>query len=162
MPVPAAKVKSLCSPSETELVRASRKPELAELTPAEVKRLAVLRRKLFDKWQGLGRGQARARTRQVGLGTADANTELKVQIFREALTSFEARLAQLDGSTHSPAKKPPAKKPAAKKHSAKKHSAKPKAARAVEHRAARASVRKALSAVEDSLKRDGIKKKKSP
>jgi hypothetical protein len=151
MPVPAAKVRSLCTQSETELVRASRKPELAELSPAEVKRLALRARKLFDKWQGLGRGQSRVRTRQVGLGTADANTELKVQIFRDALTSFEARLAELDGPTHSPAQKSPAKKPAGK----------PKAVRAVKHRAARAAVRKALTAVEDSLKRDGIKKKKS-
>ena len=70
-------------------------------------------RKLFDKWLILSRSQSRVRTRQIGLGTADANTVLKVQIFRDALTSFEARLAELDGPNAGPPAKQPTGKPKA-------------------------------------------------
>ncbi len=136
MTIPASKVKALCTSSEVALVRASRKPELEQLSHAEVKRLAVRARKLFDKWQGLGRGQSRDRLRQTGSSSTDANTELKVQIFRETLDSFEARLAKLDASA---APKGKAAKPIRKKD------------RVADHRANRAVVRKGLNLVEELL-----------
>jgi hypothetical protein len=145
MPVPAAKIKAICTESELALVRASRKPELEELTQAAVKRLAVRARKSFDKWQDLSRGQARTKTREVGAGSTDPNTLLKVQIFRDALTNFETKLAKFAGSDGAGAKQ-----------------AQPKAkrARAAEHRATRATVRKDLAKVEAVLNRQKPKKKK--
>lgn len=146
MTVPAAKVRSLCTGAEVALVRASRKPELEQLSQAAAKRLALRARKLFDKWQDLSRGQSRARARQLGAGAVDENTALKAQIFRDALTSFETKLAKCEASLASGAKKPRPKT---------------KTDRAVEHRASRAAIRKGMTAVEDLLKSNKRKKKKS-
>lgn len=137
MTISAAKVRLVCTSSEADLVRASRKPALAELSYAEVKRLAARARKLSVKWQDLGQGQARARSRQAGLGTVDSNTALKAEIFREALTSLEARLAKLEAAADTATKKKA--KPTTKRD------------RNVEHRATRSAVRKGMTAVEDLL-----------
>jgi hypothetical protein len=145
MAIAASKVKAICSAAEVKLVRASRKGEIEKLTPAEVKRLAAQAKKLADKWHSLGRGQSRARNRKVGFGEADANTQLKGQIFREALEAFQAKLAQPEklagGSGKSAAKKS-------------------KQDRAAEHRATRAAVRKGMTAVEDLLDESEQPKKK--
>ena len=101
-----------------------------------MKRLALRARKLFDKWQDLSRGQSRARARQVGAAPWTENTVLKAQIFRDALTSFEAKLAKCEASLAS---------------GAKNSRPKTKTDRAVEHRASRAAIRKGMTAVEDVL-----------
>ena len=143
MTIPASKVRLVCTASEAELVRTSRKPELAQLSYAEVKRLAVRARKLFDKWQDLGHGQARVRSRKVGSGGVDANTALKTQIFRDALKNFEVRLAKLEASAASPAAKAKFKT---------------KRDQAVEHRTSRSAIRKGMTAAEDLLNRRNSKK----
>ena len=79
MTIPASKVRSCCTSSETALVRASRKGELEQLSHAALKRLAVRAGTLSDKWRDLGRGQSRVRRRKVGFGEIDANTKLKAQ-----------------------------------------------------------------------------------
>jgi hypothetical protein len=145
MTVPASKVRSYCTSSEVALVRASRKGQLEQLSHAELKRLAVRARALFDKWRDLGRGQSRSRSRQVGFGDLDANTALKAQIFREAMESFEAQLERRSGGT-APITKAPKRK--LKRH------------RSAEHRSNRASVRKSMTAVEDSLNAHGRRKKR--
>jgi hypothetical protein len=126
-----SQVKALCTQSESALVQASRKPELEKLSPARVKQLAARARKLFDKWQGQGRSQARARSRQVGSPDVDTRTQQKALIFKEALTQFESRLERLQAADAVAAGKAP--------------SAKPKKARAAEHRAPRARVRAKLA-----------------
>ncbi|HEX5446587.1 MAG TPA: hypothetical protein VFW87_22405 [Pirellulales bacterium] len=136
MTIPASKVKSICTRSEAALVRASRKGELEHLSPAELKNRTAQARKLADKWQGLVRSQSRTRSRQAGYGDTSANTALKAQIFREALASFQSRLAELDGT------KGPAARPAKPKS---------KRERSATHRASRAAVRKGMTAVEDLL-----------
>jgi hypothetical protein len=136
MTIPASKVRALCSESEIAIVRASRKPELAKLSRAEVKRLAIRARKLRDKWQIVARDQSRARSRLVGATQADKNTQLKAEIFRDALDVFEARLKQLDESGAPTARK---SRPKAKKE------------RTAEHRATRAAVRKGITAAADLL-----------
>lgn len=128
MTVPAAKVRMLCVGSEVALVRASRSPEIEKLSKVELKRHAVRARKLFDKWQGLGRSQSRTRGRATGSSDLPQNTKIKAQIFRDALDAFEAQLSE-------PAA-PPAKKP--KPIPPTSH------ARAGEHRATRAAMRKDL------------------
>ncbi len=145
MTIPASKVRTLCSTAEAALVRASRKPELEQLTPAQLKRLANQAKKLSDKWADLGRTQSRARNRKVGFGDVDANTKLKAQIFSDALASLEAKLAKAEKSTVSATK---TLKPKTKKD------------RNADHRSDRAAVRKGLAMIEDSIKSRAKKKKK--
>jgi hypothetical protein len=130
MATPASKVKSVCNASETALVRNSRKPNLEQHSKSELQKLAAQARKHFDKWQGLARDQSRSKGKKVGSAEADKNTRLKVQIFREALDNFVARLAKVAGSSEQPAGKSKAKTP--------------KRARSAEHRAGRAEIRKEL------------------
>jgi hypothetical protein len=139
MAVAASKVKSLCTAAEAALIRASRKPELEKLTAAELKRNIARARKLFDKWQGQGRQQARTQVRREGSPDLESNTKLKAQIFREALDSFEARAAKLSVSG----------KPASKD----------KKSRGAEHRTRRAAVRKGMTATLDlvNTKRAAVK-----
>lgn len=146
MAIPASKVRSVCSSSETALVRASRKPVLEELGPAELKRNAARAKKLFDKWQDLSRTHARARSEKVGFGETDANTQLKAEIFGEALKNFETRLAKLDSTKGSAAKGTGAKISITDRNA--------------DHRASRAAVRKGMSTVEDLLNAPARKKKK--
>lgn len=146
MAIAASKVKAICSAAEVKLVRASRKGEIETLSHAEIKRLAAQAKKLADKWRSLGRSQSRARNRKVGFGEADANTQLKAQIFGDALDAFTAKLARPEklagGSGNQAAKKG-------------------KKDRAAEHRATRAAVRKGMTAVEDLLDKSEQPKKKA-
>jgi hypothetical protein len=146
MTIPASRVKSLCTDSEAALVRASRKGELEQLSHAQVKQLAVRARKLTNKWRDLKRSQSRTRSRQVGFGDVDSNTKLKKQIFREALTSFEARLVKLETSGT---------------HAAEKSRPTTKKARSAEHRATRAAIRKGMTAVQD-LVNSQVKEEEKP
>jgi hypothetical protein len=144
MAISLAKFKEIATAAEVELVKASR--ALATLTSAEVKQLASRARKNYDKWVDLSRNQARETGKKIGFGEIKANTELKLQAFAEALKKFEAHLTTL-GSP-----------PAAKKTAAPKT----RQTRNAGHRAARASVRGELNAVQESLKgpaRKAAKKK---
>ena len=96
MVVPASKVRTLCTASEAKLVRASREPELKKHSAAELKRLIVRTRELSEKWEGQVRVQIRARAPKHGAVEADANTQLKRQIFRDALDSFTAQYAKTE------------------------------------------------------------------
>lgn len=146
MAVPIGKFKEIATSAEIELVRSSRKPAITNLSATELKKKAAQARKRRDKWQDLSRSQERARSKEVGFGETKANTELKVKAFAEALQNFEAQLA----------KQGPA--PAAKNKAARKT----RQARTASHRAARATIREELSAVQESLKgpaRKAAKKK---
>ena len=131
MAVPKSKVTELCTSTELALVMASRRPQLNQLTLAEVKRLAIRARKLSDKATDQGRAQARAKSAVVGAGIVPTRTQLKSQVFADALTIFEARQAKLEAaSAGATASTAPAKS---------------KAVRAAGHRATRAKVRKSLA-----------------
>jgi hypothetical protein len=84
---------------------------------------------LFDKWQGLSRAQSRGRSGTEGLGKSAANTQLKTEIFRDALENLNARLAALNSSGN-----------------AKGSSDKNKRSRQAEHRATRAAMRQGMMA----------------
>jgi len=146
MPVPAAKVKALCNSTEAELVRNSRPPQIKSLSLAEVKGAKARARKLADKWQGQLHKQARVKKGAKGVSGSDANTQLKAEIFREALTAFEARQAELEAKGAKPAtkKKTPTKK-----------------ARATSHRGTRAVIRDELALVTDVLNRGAKMVKKT-
>ena len=136
MPVPAAKVKALCTASETTLVHSSRKAELAQLDGAEVKKLAILARQLHDKWGDLNRRQSRAHGATHAPHDVDTNSHVKEEIFRDAHARFEERMLELQKAGVSTDAQP--------RTNTKKH-------RGVEHRATRAAVRKGMSAAEDLL-----------
>lgn len=146
MVVPAAKVREICTASEVALVRNSRAPSINLLTPAELKQHAVRARKLYDKWLALSRTQARARSGKVGFGETQANTELKLQIFADALKNFDDKLAN--------------QKPIAV--AGKPMRPKTKKSRNLGHRATRAEIREELSEIKEALKepaRNAAKKK---
>ena len=146
MAIPAAKVKEICTPQEAALVRSSRNPALGKLTPAELKKNAARARKLYDKWLAQSRGQSRASSKKTGFGESKPNTSLKVEIFGDALKSYEDKLAKLPAAT-GPKQKPKTKK-----------------ARGAGHRSARAEIRHELALEKESLKKPAKKhvtKKKS-
>jgi hypothetical protein len=129
MTVSETKLSALCNSSEIQVVRASRRPELNQLTHAELKRLAARARKLADKWQGQSRSRARKMSRQIGSGISTRNTSLKSQVFSEALRAIGVRLAELEAPAPGTAKSRP----------------KTKKLRNAGHRATRAKVRKSLA-----------------
>jgi hypothetical protein len=143
MAIPASKVRAICTASEAELVRASRKSELDQLNHAEVEKLLGQARKLFRKWRDLGRGQARARSQKVGFGEKAANTKLKVELFGDTVKRLEVQLAKLD-------KAAAGAKPASLT----------KKDRSAEHRATRAAVRKGMTAAGDLENETKFKKRK--
>lgn len=122
MRIPLSKAKELCTSSEFTLVSASRSPQVGKLSPEKSRSLAGRARRALDKWQDLGRTQAR-------MGSAGERTRLKVALFRDALDRFEARAAARR------AVGPAASKPAGRS----------KQARATGHRKARAAVREELA-----------------
>jgi hypothetical protein len=155
MAVPAAKVKEICTAQEAALVQASRKPDVDQLTPAELKQHIGRARQLYDKWLALSRSQARASGKKVGFGESKPNTELKSKAFGDAIKAFEDQLAKQSGSTVPKTK-------VAQKKIVQKKVAKTKQMRSDGHRVSRAEVRAELSAVKESLKepaRKAAKKK---
>jgi len=134
MVVPAAKVKEICTATEVVLVRNSRAPSINLLTPAELKQHAARARKLYDKWLALSRSQARARSGKVGFGETQANTELKLQIFADALKNFEGQISK--------------QQPIA--ISSKSVAPKTKKSRNLGHRATRAEIRDELSEIKEN------------
>lgn len=136
MLVPFATVRRLCSSTELNVVKMSRRPELLKLTEPQAVRHAQRARGLFDKWNELQRKQARA------AGGADMaklkNTELKVQIFREATELLESRAAALAGA----AAAVPDRKPA--------RTAKGRAAAVPSSRDVRRTVRRDLAEIRDT------------
>jgi hypothetical protein len=136
MAVAVSKVKAVCTASEAELVRASRKPALQRLTATELKRYVGRARKLADKWDNQGRKQVRARSSQAGMTDHDANTALKGEIFRDALSSLSAQLAAMEaaGATGGPQRGRPSK-----------------SRRVASHRASRALSRKEIAQQKRSI-----------
>jgi hypothetical protein len=143
MVIPASQVRLLCVGPEIALVRASRKPEIEQLSKVELKRHAVRARKLLDKWRSLGRGQSRDQRKATGSSDTAKNTRVKKQIFRDALDAFEAQLAKPATSTPKATKPIP---PTSKERSS-------------QHRATRAATRKGLTFTEDLLNAKVAKKK---
>jgi hypothetical protein len=149
MPIPLSQVKPLCTSSEFALVVASRQPQVEKLSLAEAKANAERARKLFDKWQDQLRSQARTSTRKVGTSNPDSRSQRKMEIFKDALRSFESHASSLESQG--------AEKGAAKAGT-------PKKKRALEHRSTRATVRKKLLAKGELLNKQAKKKqaKKRP
>ncbi len=138
MVVPASKVRALCTESETNLVRASWRPVLGQLTAAQAKRNAARARKLFDKWQKLDRDQSRSHRRKTGSGVRNTQTSVKVEIFQDAMLRFEGRLQELQTAALTPAAGRSKKKAKVKKATP-------------DHRGSRAVTRKLMRDAEEAM-----------
>jgi hypothetical protein len=143
MSVPHAKVKSVCTAAEVELVKASRGTELKKLSLAEVRQQAKRARNLLEKSQKLGRTQARPNAK-ISVGATPDRTKLKEEIFRDAVAAFEAQAEKLEAS-------------GASSKSPKRAT---KAKRAVGHRGDRAAVRSELTEAKRTINKKKAAKKK--
>jgi len=117
MQINYTKAKSICTDAEFKLLGFAKPRELAALKPGELKKFVPQARKYSDKWLAQSRKQGNPTT-----GAAARSFE-KHELFKEALTRFEAKLALLTAPP-APVKNAPAKKAVAKKAVAKKATAK--------------------------------------
>ncbi len=99
MPVTRAQAKEISTKPEYELVEASFRPTITELSPARLRSKITRARKLQDKYRDLAHRQNRetketapARSRS----TANLRTAQKARLFEETRERFEKRLAQLE------------------------------------------------------------------
>ncbi len=99
MSIPLAKAKTVCTAAEFGVVEASRRPRLGELSLKEAQRYAERARKLQDKWREQSRKQARGQRRQVGSADLATRSQLKEQIFADALAGFESQVTKLAAKT---------------------------------------------------------------
>lgn len=99
MALSLSEVKALCTASEFAVVEASRSPSLEKLSASDLKKNAQLARKLFDKWQGQSRKQARASSQAAGFPDTDTRSNSKTEVFREALDALEGRLNSVEASS---------------------------------------------------------------
>jgi hypothetical protein len=93
----------LCTASELQLVEATRRGKLEELTPAGLRQKISRTRKLLSKWRDAAKRQGRkARGRGKGgislPSRGTDNTERKISLFNEVLERFETRLAKLEAA----------------------------------------------------------------
>lgn len=99
MPVSRAQAKEICTKPEFELVEASFRPAVTELTPARLRSKAQRARRLQDKYRDLAERQNRGtKETQPGRPRSRANqrTERKARLFAETRERFEKRLAQVE------------------------------------------------------------------
>jgi hypothetical protein len=95
MPLSLDEIRALCTKEELALVLASHSPSIEKLSSTEVKKHAVNSRKMADKWQKLSRGQARTESRKTGAPDLDSRSHAKLELFKETLDVFEARLVAM-------------------------------------------------------------------
>jgi hypothetical protein len=128
-------LKKLLSTSEYSLFQSSHGESLSKATAAAIGAAVVRARALRDKWQDQFRKQQRTKQAAIGgRGTGGNDRSLeKIAIFAEAVSRFEARLAELGATA------------AAAVTAGRKKLAPTSSARTQAHRAARAQTRAALA-----------------
>lgn len=101
MAISKREARPLCTKREWELLVHSWNPELARVTPGRLRQKVQRARTLRDKFRDLARqqkGEARGKRdpKSTRPSRSNRNTELKAQIFDEALERFQARLAVIE------------------------------------------------------------------
>jgi hypothetical protein len=101
MTISKQRARQLCTKREYEFLEKSWGKELREVTPGRLRQKVSRARTLRDKFRDLARQQAgEARGKRGARSTRPAagnrNTEIKAQIFDEALERFQARLAEVE------------------------------------------------------------------
>jgi len=92
------KAKSLCTDVEFQILNSVKPQALAAMNPSELRALASKARKYSDKWLALSRKQGTA------TDGAGARSFAKHELFKEALTRAEAKLANAAPAKPTPAK----------------------------------------------------------
>ncbi len=100
MPVSRARARQLTTRREFEFLEKSWGRELEAITPGRLRQKVQRARTLRDKYRDLAKqqaGEARGKRSQRSTrpSASNRNTELKAQIFDEALERFQARLAAI-------------------------------------------------------------------
>jgi hypothetical protein len=128
------KARELCNKSEWELVKASKRDEIGQLTEAQLKRHVARARTMRDKWRDQAVTQRRKtqQEQQARTTSANARSAEKAEIFDDVLARFEKQLQRVAASSSSTSGGSARKSP-------------PKRVRSEEHRASRAQVRKKLA-----------------
>jgi len=103
MAVSKARAKQLTTKREFELLETSWGRELSSLSPARLRQKVQRARTMRDKFRDLARqqaGEARGKRdpRSTRPARSNRNTELKAQVFDEALARFEERLGVLEAT----------------------------------------------------------------
>jgi hypothetical protein len=98
MPVTRAQAKEICTKPEYELVEASFRPAVTEMTPARLRSKIERARKLQDKNRQQAEKQNReTKDREPGRQrSANLRTERKAKLFAETRERFEKRLAEVE------------------------------------------------------------------
>ncbi len=101
MSISKREARPLCTQREWELLSHSWNPELSKVTPGRLRQKIRRARTLRDKFRDLARqqsGEARGKrdARSTRPSQSNRNTELKAQIFDEALERFHARLVEIE------------------------------------------------------------------
>ncbi len=125
--------RKICTAEELEVIEATRRTTLTQLSPAEVKKHITLARKLRNKWRDLATGQRRRSQAAQNARVTQENqrSRQKADLFAEVLQRLEQQQEHL--------------KEAGKKATTKGATGNPpKQVRAAEHRSERAEVRKKL------------------
>ncbi|MFO0011184.1 MAG: hypothetical protein ACK553_00415 [Planctomycetota bacterium] len=86
-------IRELCTAREWALVQASQPGSIEKLSSTELKKHAVNAQKLVTKWQDLSRSQNRTESRKSGSPNVDSRSHEKHDLFKTALSAFQAQLA---------------------------------------------------------------------
>ncbi len=135
-----SQAKRLCTAKEMEVVEASQKKNLENLSAKELRAKRSRARQLRDKWRDQATSQRREAQQAQGARDVDdaERSQQKQQLFSEVLERFEKQLSKLDGDQVNRRGKAGGGSPS-------------KQVRAQEHRAARAKVREELSEKQELL-----------
>lgn len=158
MPISAQKARALLTKSEYALFRDSLPSNIGALTPAVLKRDVARARTLRDKYRKLAERQRReakgsAKPRGKRRSEGAANTQLKAQLFSEALERFQAGLDPAEKKAASKAKKPAKKRPPGRKTVVKKKAAgQPKAGKVKKATKAKAKSSTGKTAIREKAK----------
>lgn len=149
MAISMGRAKALCTATELDVVRASTRQEIGNLTAARLRQKETQARKLRDKWRDQATSQKRSTQAKVGSRDADynKNSAEKAELFDEVLSRFSAQLAKQEAAGETPG-------PMGRRRST-------KTARSHTHRAARAEVRGELAEAKRELKGKAKTKKKA-
>jgi hypothetical protein len=148
--ISVAQARQICTKAELDLVLQSTTRQIGDLDGKQLRASIRRARTLRDKWRDLANAQTRdTKVDDPGnLDRANARSGEKAELFDEALTRFEKRLAKVDSAVNGASSGGTSKNP-------------PKKVRAVDHRASRSETRGALNEKTDALN-DKASVKKSP
>lgn len=149
MAISVKEARQICTKAELDLVLQSTTRNIGNLDAKQLKAAIRRARTMRDKWRDLAKSQTRGTKADnpAKLGTANARSGEKAQLFDEVLGRFEKRLSKVDPSTQGASAD--SKKPAKK-------------TRAAAHRAGRADARGTLNEATETINAQAQPRTTSP